>query len=469
MIEIQVAGAGAGKTFGLSEKLINCVRVNNNSHKIIYAITYTNSAKRKISATILEKIGYIPTTLRIETVHSFFLNEIIYPFSKFTTSDMYNNAVSFKLPEHIPFKKSKINILKKRNIIHNEEVFKKAKIIIDRNNSKHTNKLKKEKVDFVISHINSKISNIFIDESQDLDSDALKAFEILGLNNINIYMIGDPKQAIKFPKDFNDFVNNCEKNNSEKYSILEPNIKTKRIPTAILKISNLFCPNNQAQENDSNKIGSISYITSDDDSFHSVIEECKKSNKLIYIEKKQGIYETHRDYKKIHFPLTLEDKLRCLPKYSHLDVDLFLSSIILELNEKLKKSTVNNILREFEKEYVGFDRYEYAEFNETLGNYKNVLNSNYVVSSIDSVKGLESDICLFILNESMYKYLIKDIPKANHNNKNWNKLYVALTRSSGSLILLVDKALFPNIDLVAVENNFTRLKINKYNPDNLIY
>jgi len=462
MIEIQVAGAGAGKTFGLSEKLINCAILNADCHKIIYAITYTNSAKRKINATILERIGYIPTKLRIETVHSFFLNEIIYPFSKFTTSEMYSNAVSFKLPDHIPFKKSKINILKKRNIIHNEEVFKKAKIIIDRNNSKHNNKFKKEKVDFIISHINSKIGHIFIDECQDLDSDALKAFDILGLNNINIYMIGDPKQAIKYPKDFNNFINYSKKNDAEKYLISEPNNTTKRIPSAILKISNLFCPSNQVQVNEYDNIGSISYITSVDDSFHNLIEHYKKLNKLIYIEKKQGNYETHRDFKKIHFPLTLEDKLRNLPKYSHLDVDLFLSSLILELNEKLKKATVKNILIEFQKEYVAFDKYEYAEFNETLESCKNVSNSNYVVSSIDAVKGLESDTCLFILNESMYKYLIKDIPKTSHNNKNWNKLYVALTRSSESLILLVDKELFPNVNLSIVENSFAKLNIKKY-------
>lgn len=68
----------------------------------------------------------------------------------------------------------------------------------------------------------------------------------------------------------------------------------------------------------------------------------------------------------------------------------------------------------------------------------------------------------------MYKYLIKDIPKANHNNKNWNKLYVALTRSSGNLILLIDKELFPNIDLAVIESNFSKLNISKYAVDDLI-
>ncbi len=281
-------------------------------------------------------------------------------------------------------------------------------------------------------------------------------------------MIGDPKQAIKYPKDFSDFIIDCKKNKAENYSILEPNNKTKRIPTAILKISNLFCPHDQIQENDSDKAGNISYITTDDDFFHNTIKKYKGLNKMIYIEKNQVRYETHHNSKKIHFPLTLEDKLRNLTKYSHLDTDLFLTSIILELNDKLKTSSISNILLEFKKNYIELDRYEYAEFKEILENCKNIPNSNYVVSSIDGVKGLESDICLFILNESMYKYLIKDISKANYNNKNWNKLYVALTRSSGNLILLVDEQLFPNIDITVVENNFANLNISKYVLDDLI-
>lgn len=466
MIEIQVAGAGVGKTYGLSEKLIECGNLNN-SHKIIYAITYTNSAKKKISQTILEKTGYIPEKIRIETVHSFFLNEIIYPFSKFTTSDIYNNAVSYKLPDKIIWKKNKINKLKARNIIHNEEVFNKAKIIIDKTNSKHGNKLKKANVDFIISHINSKISHIFIDESQDLDADALKVFEILGLNNINIYMIGDPKQAIKYPKDFSDFITECRSKEAEKYSILQPNNTTKRIPNEILKISNLFCPKDQTQVNLDEKEGEISYITTNDNYFYSCLEKYKAQNKLVYIEKKQGIYETHHYSKKIYFPLTLEDKLKNLKEYSHLDTDLFLSSLILELNEQIIKTPVQQIIKMFQTKYVRFDRYEYAEFKETLENCLNNSSSNYVVSSIDGVKGLESDICLFILNESMYKYLIGDIPESNYNNKVWKKLYVALTRSSEKLILLIDKDLFPHIQISDIENNLAKFNIKKHVKDSL--
>ncbi|MBJ2123411.1 UvrD-helicase domain-containing protein [Flavobacterium sp. IB48] len=461
MIEIQIAGAGAGKTYGLAKKLIDCADLNN-SHKIIYAITYTNSARKKISSTILEQLGYIPTEIKIETVHSFFLNEIIYPYSQYAICEMYNNAVSFKLPDDIRWKKGKINKLKERNIIHNEEVFKKAKIIIDRTNSKHSNKAKRAKVDFILSHIESKISHVFIDESQDLDSDALRAFEILGINGIKIYMIGDPKQAIKYPKDFNDFISQCKSNNDEKYAVLEPNNKTIRIPNELLKISNLFCPRGQDQTNIAGKIGIATYLTTNESFYSSVIDGYKKLDKLIYIEKKQANYETHSDSKKIYFPLTLEDKLRNLNGYSHLDPDLFISSLIIELTDKLEKISVYHAMKYFENKYVEFDKYEYAELKQVLTNYLQISSSNYLVSSIDGVKGLESDVCLFILNESMYKYLIKDIPKSNFHNKNWKKLYVALTRSSEKIIFLIDEQLFPNIKISEIEDNLLKLNIKKH-------
>lgn len=107
MIEIKISGAGAGKTYGLSEKLVE--HSNKFPDKTIYAITYTNSAKRKITNTINEKLGFIPQNIIVETVHSFLLNEIIFPYSKFILSNFYNKAVSYKLPTKDAFKNAKKN------------------------------------------------------------------------------------------------------------------------------------------------------------------------------------------------------------------------------------------------------------------------------------------------------------------------------------------------------------------------
>lgn len=462
MIEIQIAGAGAGKTYGLSTRIFDCDN-QSNSHKLIYAITYTNSAKNKISETIINKYGYIPEKIKIETVHGFFLNEIIYPYSKYSLSEIFNNAVSFKLPDADTLKNYKKRLLKEKQIIHNEDVFKKAKIIIDRDNSKHGSRIKKSKVDLILSHIVSKISHIFIDEAQDLDSDALKAFEILGLNNIKTYMIGDPKQAIKNPTDFNTFIEQCKSKKSNLYNILPNNNITKRLPTEILKISNIFCPADQKQEVENIKEGKAYYLTSQESNFYEIIERYKSNNKLIFIEKKQDIYDTHNNTTNIFLPLTLEEKLRNLKKYSHLDKDLFIKSISNELKNKIGFNNIYEVLRDFQRKYCSMETNEYAELKETLNNSLNNSESKYIIQSIDSVKGLECDVCLFVLNENMYNYLIGNITVDKHHNKIWKKIYVALTRTSKDLIFIVDKKLFINYKLDKVIFDLEKIGVQKFN------
>ena len=91
MIEIQIAGAGAGKTYGLAEALIVHIKACT-THKKTFALTYTNSATAKIEQEIIKQHGFIPKNLYIQTVHSFLLNEIVYPFSSFTLGDVYNDS-----------------------------------------------------------------------------------------------------------------------------------------------------------------------------------------------------------------------------------------------------------------------------------------------------------------------------------------------------------------------------------------
>lgn len=455
MIEIKISGAGAGKTYGLSEKLVE--HSNKFPDKTIYAITYTNSAKRKITNTINEKLGFIPQNIIVETVHSFLLNEIIFPFSKFILSNFYNKAVSYKLPTKDAFKNAKKTQLKTKNIIHNEDVFKLSKRLIDKTNSLHSNKIKKQKVDLIINHITSKISHIFIDEAQDLDSDALKVFEILGKNNIDIYIIGDPKQAIKYPKDFENFIN--EKSNDETFTFLQIDNLTRRVPNKILEISNIFCPTGQKQKNFEDKEGAIFYIANDNPEFDNILQHYKNQNKLIYIEKKQGKYDTHLK-KEFYLPLLIEEKLRELKEFSKQDFDLVLKSIELKIQDDLTHIEPKIIIKNFYKRYqIPYMVNEYAEFIELLNENKQENKTDFVVSSIDSIKGLEADICLFILNQTMYNYLLSDILPENQHNKIWKKLYVALTRSSDILIFVIDSNLIPNKTLDEIKLSLENLNI----------
>lgn len=449
MIEIQIAGAGAGKTYNLSEKIIQ-FHEENTSHKLIYAITYTNAAKKKINDEIIKRLGYIPDKVRVETVHSFFLNEVIYPYSHFTISEVYNNAVSYTLPTVHAYKNKKLSLLKQKFIIHSESVFNKAKMIIDRSNSKHGNKAKKAKVDFVNSHIAAKISHIFIDEAQDLDGDALCVFKILGENEIAVYMIGDPKQAIKFPGAFRDFI---KQSTGKDCNVLSNNNFTKRVPVEILKLSNPLCLNEEKQTNTNGKAGRIGYIKSSNENYCLIIDHYKSLGALIYIEEKQGCYDTHSS-RNLFLPLSLEEKLIDIAVSRDLDGRLFIASIISEITEHLKNSTSKQIITWLSKHSdLRLEREEYAELIQHL---EQVLisgeGSKYIVSSIEAVKGLESEVCIFILNQTMYDYVTQNIPKAKHHNKNWNKAYVALTRSCDTLIFALDQELFSRNNIMEVES-----------------
>jgi len=212
MIEVQIAGAGAGKTYGLAKSVVRHIKTCTN-HKKTFALTYTNTAKAKIEQEIIKQYGYIPQNIYIQTVHSFLLNEIIYPFSSFTLGDVYNDASITILPNNVRFKNWHIKRLKDKNIIHADIVYNISKQIVDETVSKHSSRAKKVKVQRLLAILASCFDKIFIDEVQDLDEDALRVFELLGCNDIDVYMIGDPKQAIKYPKALDAFV---EKNLSKR-------------------------------------------------------------------------------------------------------------------------------------------------------------------------------------------------------------------------------------------------------------
>jgi hypothetical protein len=124
MIEVQIAGAGSGKTYGLAKTLADKYEKLTND-KIIYALTYTNAATQKINIELIKILGEIPSSIKVETVHSFLLNEIIYPFSPFITGDIYNNTSTTPLPNKQAWKTSAIARLKAVNVVHAENVYVK--------------------------------------------------------------------------------------------------------------------------------------------------------------------------------------------------------------------------------------------------------------------------------------------------------------------------------------------------------
>jgi superfamily I DNA/RNA helicase len=87
----------------------------------------------------------------------------------------------------------------------------------------------------------------------------------------------------------------------------------------------------------------------------------------------------------------------------------------------------------------------------------------YNISSIDAVKGLEADTCIIILTPNTYEYFIqKNLKDEQYFNKEWKKLYVALTRTKRELILVLDHKLFPKHNMESVKGSLESLGISRF-------
>jgi superfamily I DNA/RNA helicase len=445
MIEIQIAGAGAGKTYGLAKALIAHTKTCT-SHKKTYALTYTNSATTKIEQEIIKKHGFIPPNLFIQTVHSFLLNEIVYPFSSFTLGDVYNDA-SIMLVGNPKFKNGLFKQLRERKVIHAENVYNICKQIVDETVSKHSNKAKKSKVKRLLVILHNCFEKIFIDEVQDLDGDALRFFEVLGSNGIDVYMIGDPKQAIKYPKALETFV---EKVSAEEYAnILEINNQTRRVPKEILAVSNDFCSEGQQQVSLSEIVGELMYIESTDDRYDELIGSYIETKQIVCIDKKTGRYSTSSKHKH-SFPREVEEMIR--DSNHKKDKGLFVKAAFADFMDDLTKhENKKAIFKLIARHSLELEKRHFAQLYELCSACFED-NVQFTVQSIDSVKGLQANTCVIVLSPNLLKYLTKNgLVADNYFNKEWKRVYVALTRAKQRLLLALDHDLLTDSDMEVVK------------------
>jgi hypothetical protein len=456
MIKIQIAGAGAGKTFGLATMIKRRMEENSNG-KTVYALTYTNAAKNKIHAEVVRQCGGVPQNLHIETVHSFLLNAIIFPFSSYVTKQKYHAASIEGLSADVKWKNLRINVLKKANIVHTDVVYKVARAILNRDSTNNKTKAQKAKVDHVLSIVSACTDSIFVDEVQDLDADALAIFRMLATQDCLVNLIGDPKQAIKHPKAFQEFV--TEVDGQPGVEMLEANNTTRRIPQSILLHSNRFCYPKQEQKTISTKVGSISYIESTDQDFHPFLMRHIKAGTIVYIDKRSGPYGTHAE-EKYGFPFEVA-KLIGAARPDR-DPDLHTKAAFIDFTRYVRKSG-SMAVRLFLKEYgIAVDQKVYAKLSE-LSDKLNHQPASYNVKSIDAIKGLEAETCIFILSKTSLDYFLQDdLAKEKRFNKEWKRVYVALTRSQDALHLVLDHTILAKEDVHRAKCAFQKYGIDKH-------
>lgn len=448
--QIQIAGAGAGKTYTLAEKILMS-HYKKENEKIIYAISYTNYAKRNIEQRVIElNNGQIPADICIETVHSFLLNEVIYPFSQYYFGVAFSKATSMKLPVEVKLQKYQLKRMNERGIIHNSQVFNKAKQMIVC--GKGETKEKHRKKELIIEYLQASVDALFIDEAQDLDADALALFGKLS-ESIYAYIVGDPKQSIKYPRDFREFTERIRENNSV-FHMLPPNTITRRIPECHLRVSNLFCPVEEQQITISDVKGELYYLYSTDKIFLKLYELYRSRKALIYIRQETDTFTT-QDFKNV---FSIEESVRekLLEKInSDYDSDAFVKSIEKYFVNLTLKKGEKGAIQSFTKHFgITLENNEYAKLINDL-KIENK-EKKIKVKSIDKIKGLENEMCMFIMDNTMLEYLFG---KKKETNKEMMRLYVALTRSKSDLILVIDKPSIKKFTDKQIEEGFAEFNI----------
>lgn len=445
---IQLAGAGAGKTFEMADNIINYLSEVGSDDKDIIATSYTNFSIQNIFDKFKNEFNGVPETVKILTIHKFLLDYIIYPYSKFILNVKYNSASIIPLSTNIKYKNLRISQLKSQGIIHSEKVFAVAKQIICKSKN-DTKKISKSK-GIIIEHVKASFKAVFIDECQDVNDDMIQIIKSLNEYGIYIYLVGDTKQALRTPGVLNNFYLEVKNNIVPNFKCNEINNITRRLPQLHVKLSNTICNIEQQQASINEQQGIINFVFSDDADFSTIINEYQ-SNGICYIKEKTKIFST---CKKSDMDDNILKKL-IINLINNEDEDAFLYEKKIELYNMIKKvnsipSGINQFLNKYK---IKIDKFEYAKLSSSIKNVKDS-NANYV-HSIDKIKGIENKNCMFIMDSSLLEYLFRI---KMDENKERNYLYVGLTRSTNVLLLVVDVS-----TLKKYTKNYISEEMNKLN------
>lgn len=430
-MRINVAGAGAGKTTRMASYVAECTAPE---EKVIFCIAFTNAAIKNIEEKVREAYGYIPDTIRISTIHSFFYQELIQPYYYLLYKKHYQRVSVIDLPADIKYRNVRIADLDAKGYLHQTKIPEKAKWVVD----------KKSKDSAVIRKLRSRILawfseycfKIFVDEAQDIDKDMRAVLEALDRAGIDIELFGDPKQDIKGHNCYREMIDNC----SDVYYM-----KTcHRCPQKHLHLSNLLAKDSEKQEADAkNSDGSICVYFESAESDVSTLIDQKKFG-LIYIHQKNDRFDTHgsNDCNSRFATLNYEIFEAVLEKMGGKKTEMEVQRTAYYVTEQMIQDfasysdagkTVNKWIRAGVFDY---DKKRYAKMCQVLTDDEANFETRIEVRSIESIKGLEHERCLFILTTALAPYLFGD---KTEDNMMQHLLYVALTRSLDNLSILVTK------------------------------
>lgn len=441
MVNIKVAGAGAGKTTNMADSIIDAYD-NSLPHRNIYCIAFTNNAADNIREKIKSKLGCIPNRIKISTIHSFLYQEIIKPYYFLLFNKEYRKVSSIELPSNFKWKSCKINELDKNDILHIKVIPQRAKWVFVKKSSDTS--AQKEARKTIQAAFLEYCESIFIDEAQDIDQDFFEILNKFITLGINVNIVGDPKQDLKGFGKLDELI--AKYGNNVEY------INTcHRCPSNHINLSNSIVNDLQKQNSDKSN-GKIRIVFESEINVSSFIESSDFD--LKYISKKNSTFNTQKNtasFENENLFYELETALKEI--LSDKDMDKLSSAAYFYANRlstvNAKNKNEDKTLREVFP-HLRFSTAQYARICDAMKLSGCADSSGICVSSIERIKGQEGYNCLFILTNDLASYLFQE---NKGNNKTKNKLYVALTRSLKDITLLITKE---------VENKFGKIFINEY-------
>ena len=449
-MKVNVAGAGAGKTTQMADIILEH---DIPEGKIIFCIAFTNAAANNIREKVAKKLGEIPDYIKISTIHSFLYQEIVEPYYYFLYGKHYKRISVIDLPTNNGYKAAKLSELENADELHITKIPDKAKWVVHQKSS--DKKAKKETRKRILSHFSSYCAALYVDEAQDISDDISLILMELENAGVEIVLFGDPKQDVKGYGCFRQIIDNTDEVNyiSECH----------RCPQIHLNISNTLASDDEKQIADpGNDVGSLDIV------FESDIENINEYFQsadfgLCYISQKHDIFHTHSvQQEDDRFESLRHEVFRAMyEKWNGLEPEIEIERGAFFITEKMLESfdqtgDAGSLISQYVKCGV-FDqlsKQRYAQMASAFQKKETTADCAIVVRSIEIVKGLEANRCLFILTSDLAPYLFRS---KTDDNKMSHLLYVALTRSRNNLTIMITRGVEASFSKDYITNYFTTI------------
>ncbi len=429
MINITIAGAGAGKTTSMADRIIDAYN-KLECHKYIYCIAFTNNASEHIKSKIAARLGHIPHRIKISTIHSFLYQEIIKPYYCLLYNRNYKGVSNIKLPEEPRYANYKRTELENKDLLHVTALTQRAKWVFVKKSGDKTEQKRKRKT--IQKTFAKYCGAIFLDEAQDIDDavlDLINAFVKIG---ICVNVVGDPKQDLKGFGNLRQMISVYEQSVTYVH-------ECHRCPEMHIRLANSIIEDNE-QQISKKHTGSLKLVFESDVCLKEFIEVSHFD--LMYISEKNNRFNTQKASPNKTLLENLKYELECALAELHPHASEFkvASDAYFFANKLFLVNRGKNNATAAINEVLGYTRFNGTQYSRIIRILEHFIydekSESVTLNSIESIKGQEGKNCLFVLTHDLAKYLFK---KKTENNKTKNKLYVALTRSLETLTVLITK------------------------------